>query len=506
MRILAALVVYGVAVAAHATITYTYSYTGQPYSKGKIANFTPPCGAGSCANYSGTMSITGSFTTAAPLPPNLPSRTDIPGLVTSYSFTDGINLFSSTDPNSRRYEVRAQTDSSGNIVASGMDISLERWQTGSSPHAVNDRFANVGIGFGHDSAINNAPCSEIASPPPSPPVDSDSCAGFRTDESHSSATGGSSGTWSITSSFSGSTATGTGIATASLTCTGTASCAYTRAAWIAPPGGAGAPPVDATIAGVAFPQGLFDFAIVGSSPGFTATITLTFPQPVPVGTVYFKYGPTAATPAPHWYQLPAIIAGNTIMFSITDGGLGDDDLTANGTIVDQGGPGLLTTPPPSASSINLIEYYHEAFDHYFITYAADEIAKLDNGTFKGWVRTGLSFMAFATTQGGTSAVCRIYIPPGKGDGHFFGRDANECGGTMAKNPTFILESSTFFYLYPPALGNCATGQVPVYRVFSNRVDANHRYTTNRAVRDQMVSKGWLAEGDGADIVVMCAPQ
>jgi hypothetical protein len=47
--------------------------------------------------------------------------------------------------------------------------------------------------------------------------------------------------------------------------------------------------------------------------------------------------------------------------------------------------------------------------------------------------------------------------------------------------------------------------VPVYRVYSNRPDANHRYTIERAVRDAMVAKGWLAEGDGADIVVMCAP-
>ena len=46
----------------------------------------------------------------------------------------------------------------------------------------------------------------------------------------------------------------------------------------------------------------------------------------------------------------------------------------------------------------------------------------------------------------------------------------------------------------------------MYRVYSNRADANHRYTTDRAVRDQMVTKGWIAEGDGADIVVMCAPQ
>ena len=159
----------------------------------------------------------------------------------------------------------------------------------------------------------------------------------------------------------------------------------------------------------------------------------------------------------------------------------------------------------AAVPVNVVEFYNASLDHYFITYVADEIAKLDDGTFKGWTRTGLSFRAFAASQSGTSAVCRIYIPPGKGDGHFFGRDTNECDGTMAKNPTFVLESSAFIYLYPPTLGICAAGQVPVYRVFSNRADANHRYTTDRAVRDQMVGKGWLPEGDGADTVVMCAP-
>jgi hypothetical protein len=102
-------------------------------------------------------------------------------------------------------------------------------------------------------------------------------------------------------------------------------------------------------------------------------------------------------------------------------------------------------------------------------------------------------------------VCRIYIPPGKGDGHFFGRDATECDGTMTKNPTFILESPSIFFLFPPSLGTCAVGTVPVYRLFSNRVDANHRYTTSRTTRDAMVEKKWIAEGDGADTVVMCAP-
>ncbi|MCC7216515.1 MAG: S8 family serine peptidase [Burkholderiales bacterium] len=162
--------------------------------------------------------------------------------------------------------------------------------------------------------------------------------------------------------------------------------------------------------------------------------------------------------------------------------------------------------PAAGTPVTVVEFYNQSLDHYFITYVAGEIEKLDNGTFVGWARTGQSFKAYGTTQSGTSAVCRIYIPPGKGDGHFFGRDQGECDGTMNANPTFILESPSFFYLYLPNLGNCGAGTIPVYRVFTNRADANHRYTTDRATRDAMVAKGWIAEGDGADTVTMCAPQ
>jgi serine protease len=180
------------------------------------------------------------------------------------------------------------------------------------------------------------------------------------------------------------------------------------------------------------------------------------------------------------------------------------------------GAGLLDAPGAvrlalastgAAVPVTIVEYYHAALDHYFMTWSAAEIALLDAGTtIKGWARTGRTWTALMNDAAGTSPVCRIYIPPGKGDGHYFGRDAAECGGTMAKNPTFVLETPAFFYLYPPAGGTCAAGTVPVYRVYSNRADANHRYTTERAVRDAMVAKGWLAEGDGPDTVVMCAPR
>lgn len=70
---------------------------------------------------------------------------------------------------------------------------------------------------------------------------------------------------------------------------------------------------------------------------------MTYPTALPAGTAYWKYGPTPSNPSPTWYQMPATIAGNTATFTITDGGLGDDDLTANGGIVDQGGPGVPDT-------------------------------------------------------------------------------------------------------------------------------------------------------------------
>jgi hypothetical protein len=94
-------------------------------------------------------------------------------------------------------------------------------------------------------------------------------------------------------------------------------------------------------------------------------------------------------------------------------------------------------------------------------------------------------------------------PAGQGRFHFFGRGTSECNATGAANPTFVLEDPQFMQLLLPQLGVCPAGTITIYRVFSNRADANHRYMTDRAIRDQMVARGWLAEGDGADLVVMC---
>jgi len=155
----------------------------------------------------------------------------------------------------------------------------------------------------------------------------------------------------------------------------------------------------------------------------------------------------------------------------------------------------------------VVEFYNASLDHYFITWLPDEMAKLDAGTaIKGWQRTGYQFNTYASAKPETSPVCRYYIPPGLGDSHFFGRGTVECNATGQKNPSFVLEDAAFMQMYLPVGGVCPANTLEVYRVFDNRPDANHRYMTDKALRNTMVTKGWIAEGDGLNLVVMCAPQ
>lgn len=90
-----------------------------------------------------------------------------------------------------------------------------------------------------------------------------------------------------------------------------------------------------------FGHGLFSFTNCCLTAGSSATITISLPSAVPAGTQYWKYGPTSSDPFDHWYQMPmgSDDGDSVITITLTDGGPGDDDLVANGEIVDQGGPG-----------------------------------------------------------------------------------------------------------------------------------------------------------------------
>ena len=153
-----------------------------------------------------------------------------------------------------------------------------------------------------------------------------------------------------------------------------------------------------------------------------------------------------------------------------------------------------------------IEYYHAVFDHYFVTYIADEITKLDNGTFVGWARTGESFNVYSDVPGGSSPVCRFFSTAfGAKSSHFYTPDSSECA-TVKANPNWQFEAEVFSLPRPNALGVCTTG-APVYRLYNNGQGGapNHRYTTSLATRTTMLGKGWISEGSGNLGVIMCSP-
>ncbi|MGD9663485.1 MAG: IPTL-CTERM sorting domain-containing protein, partial [Porticoccaceae bacterium] len=94
---------------------------------------------------------------------------------------------------------------------------------------------------------------------------------------------------------------------------------------------------------VTLPHGAVSLRLTNGTPGSNATVVLTYPVDLPAGTRYYKYGPTADNPADHWYRYDgAVINGNTITLTLTDGDAGDSDLSVNGIIDDPGGPAWIT--------------------------------------------------------------------------------------------------------------------------------------------------------------------
>ena len=99
-----------------------------------------------------------------------------------------------------------------------------------------------------------------------------------------------------------------------------------------------------------FPHGFFSFEINGTTKNVIVTIVL--PSAVPADAEYWKYGPEPNDHTPHWYkfmyngQTGAEINGKVVTLHFVDGQRGDDDLTQNGKIIDQGGPGTSSPPIP----------------------------------------------------------------------------------------------------------------------------------------------------------------
>ncbi len=89
---------------------------------------------------------------------------------------------------------------------------------------------------------------------------------------------------------------------------------------------------------VNFLHGLFSFRIIDIAPGSTTVVSVTLPVPTPGGTQFWQ-----CVSGGVWQQLSvgSDDGDNMITISVTDGGVGDCDRTANGTIAILGGPGVL---------------------------------------------------------------------------------------------------------------------------------------------------------------------
>lgn len=92
--------------------------------------------------------------------------------------------------------------------------------------------------------------------------------------------------------------------------------------------------------GLSFPYGFIAFEVT-TTVGGSVTLTLTVPPggPAPAGYVKCTAGVCAPFPG-------TVVTGNSVQITLTDGGAGDSDNTANGVIQD---PGAISVAVPAAS-------------------------------------------------------------------------------------------------------------------------------------------------------------
>ncbi len=199
---------------------------------------------------------------------------------------------------------------------------------------------------------------------------------------------------------------------------------------------------------------------------------------------------------------------------------GVNALYRNGTIgqnlaTNFAGESATLAPPPPQAIVNVVEYHHLSFDHYFITSKPDEIAILDSKVppFQEWSRTGLTFHAYVTEMApaGSVPICRFFNDSAAfapKSSHFYAPKGLGCEDTIASFPDWKLENDKLFSaMLPDGSGNCPAGTIPVYRLYNNGQGGapNHRFTISKTVQQTMLAQGFVAEPAGIG-VGMCVPE
>jgi hypothetical protein len=157
------------------------------------------------------------------------------------------------------------------------------------------------------------------------------------------------------------------------------------------------------------------------------------------------------------------------------------------------------SPNPPPRRMTVTEYFNSNTGHYFLSPTSLDNAFIDSGgAGPAWARTGETLRTFeADYCSGSRPVFRFYTPIA--NTHFFTLDNAECGA-VRRGGGWNYEGEAFG-ARAPAGGTCPANTTTVYRLYNNRWmynDNNHRFVTRTALREQMVSQGWINEG-----IAMC---
>jgi hypothetical protein len=95
-------------------------------------------------------------------------------------------------------------------------------------------------------------------------------------------------------------------------------------------------------ASIVFPFQLVKFRVEGLEKGEEVEVRITYPYLPNVSKIgFFKFNPNTF----NWNCLVADVDNRTVVFKVKDGGLGDDDGTANGVVEDDGGVTYINSLP-----------------------------------------------------------------------------------------------------------------------------------------------------------------
>lgn len=158
---------------------------------------------------------------------------------------------------------------------------------------------------------------------------------------------------------------------------------------------------------------------------------------------------------------------------------------------------------PAIAGPTAIEYFHVGYGHYCVTSSPPEIAALDAGVLPGWSRTGEAFGVVDAGASGSAAVHRFWSGQtfAPKSSHFLTSIAAECA-IVLNNRDWTYEGEVFALSPADSAGTCPGGMLQLFRLYNNGASGapNHRYTTQPAVRQQMLADGWTAEGAGPGVI------